>query len=84
MSNGGLKTGQKCLLYGLNFRYSNGPINYVIRPFESQTKTCSKSHMFGFCVFGFQLVTIVDVFGSPVLVDFCHEKAEHLNTNQLF
>ena len=36
--NGGLKIGQKCLLYGLNVQYSND----MIKPFENWTKKVSE------------------------------------------
>ena len=38
-------------------RLFNGPPNYLIRLFESRKK-CWKSQMFGFQVFGMQMVTV--------------------------
>ena len=41
-----------------NVRYSNGPPNQAIRPFENETKKYTKIWMFGFWFFGIQMVTV--------------------------
>ena len=64
-SNGGLKTGQKCLFYGQKCPVFNGLPNHKIRPFENQTKKCPESHMFGLEVFGIQMVTVCQM---PALI----------------
>ena len=54
--NGGLKIGQKLLV--LWSKMSSFLDGHVIGPFENRTKKCLKSQMFGFQVFGIQMVTI--------------------------
>ena len=49
-SNGGLKTGQKCLFFGQNVQFTYGPPNHMIRLFKNPTIKCPKSHIFGFKV----------------------------------
>ena len=60
--NNGLKTEQEMSVYGLNYPYSNGLPNQVIRPFENRARNHPKSEMFGFQVFGIQMVTVVQFF----------------------
>ena len=59
-SNGGMKTGQKfSVIWSKNLLFSNGQPNQVIRLFGNQAKKCPKNQMFGFQVFGIQMVTVL-------------------------
>ena len=56
-----LKTENIWKLDVLAVRFLKDPTNHDIRPFENWTKKCMKSWMFGFQVFGIQMVTGIEM-----------------------
>ena len=56
-----------------NVRFSYGPLDHLIKPFDNRTKKCPKSQMFIFQVFGIQMVfSFLFVTGRTCARAACH------------